>query len=189
MEKDVLDSFWGHLQDYTPKNSTNLVMKSSVKVEEMRRSIIHKARIVSLYRFYTRLPIDSFNEATKKAQFHRLFVCNAEGTFPGISQLSQNAAFLVSFLIENPDCFAQTVLSRVQSPDFDVLVMSTIPSVFAFFSSDEQLKNAFAFYCEIARQSKASDCVRIPEPFSIRSRLSDFLSMLWRGFATDFSWT
>jgi hypothetical protein len=153
------------LREYVPKNTTNLVAKASLKIEETRREIIHKCRVISLYPFCTRLPIDSFSETTKRDHFHKLFACGANGAFPGVSQLSQNAAFLVSYLLADPALLVTAVIERRNFSDFEVLVMSTIPAIFGFFSSDEQLWNAYLFYREVVKRAEPADSVRILTPF------------------------
>jgi hypothetical protein len=74
-----------------------------------------------------------------------------------------------------------------------LIVRTSVPSFFSFFSCDEQLDNAHNFYDEISKQAKADLAVRIIDPFfnspSTFRFLEHALDRFFRTFLLDFAVT
>jgi hypothetical protein len=108
---------------------------------------------------------------------------------PGISQFSQNAACLISHIVQNPHIFANVVTSYAADPDFDALVQMTIPSLFGYFSSEEQLSKALDFSTQVCQFASPAVCVCILEPFFNSGATWRFLEhsfdRFFRGFFLD----
>jgi hypothetical protein len=176
------------LGDFVPKKSTALISDTSASIERVRRDIILHSRQISLHLWYSSPRRESIARSPRE-YFRALFRCRNQGTFPGISQLSQNSAFLINSLVNKPEIFAEVVTACVSQSGFDSLIQMTIPALFAFFSSDEQLTKALSFYRQVCRTAKPDVCVRILEPFfnspATFRFLEHALARFFRGFLLD----
>jgi hypothetical protein len=85
--------------------------------------------------------------------------------------------------------FAKVVTACVSQSGFESLIQMTVPSVFAFFSSYEQLTKALRFYRKVCRTANPDVCVRILEPFFNSAATFRFLEhaldRFFRGFLLD----
>jgi hypothetical protein len=188
-ENSSLDVLCERLREFVPKNSMILISKTDMSIERLRRDIILHSRQICLHLWYSSSRHDSMVRSRSREHFRSLFHCPNQSTFPGVSQLSQNMAFLISYLTKFPAVFAQVVNRCATQSRFDALVQMTIPSVFAFFSSAEQLTKALHFYNEICRIAEPGVCVRVLEPFfnsaaTVRF-LENALDHFFRGFLLD----
>jgi hypothetical protein len=160
-----MDALYDRLLELVPKSVSTLDSSTSASAEKLRRTVICSSRIVTLFSYVSSLPEDSLVHFGSADRLQNVFHPPDHGSFPGSSQFSQNTAFVVTFLMDNPDVFAESILSQSASPDFDYLVCSCLPSIFCYFCTDETLSQAFQFYSKIAELADPNLCIRIFTPF------------------------
>jgi hypothetical protein len=165
-----------------------------MSVDALRREIIANSRIVSLRRhFDSRVSKGTFAFPVMRDHYRSLFFCGYRETFPGISHLCQNAAFLLSHVLEHPALFAEAIVNCTHEFDCSVLILETIPSLYGFFSSNEQLNFAVEFYKSVVQLAEPEVAIRMIEPFfnstaTFRFREHAF-DQFFRGFLLDVSVT
>jgi hypothetical protein len=99
----------------------------------------------------------------------------------------------VIYLLEFPKMFASAIVHRSRSPELNLIIHTSLLAIFGFFSSDEQLDNAFHFYQHVSDFAKPDVAVRIIEPFfnsPATFRFLEFaLDRFFRDFMLDFAVT
>lgn len=153
------------LHSHVPQRPELLLATCNANLNAIRREIIKKQRIISLYQYVKAQPDDLPFLPPPQKRTQWLFRPNDTGSFYGSSQLSQNTSFLISFLQDNPEKFARVVVGRAKSPDFKHIISAVIPSIFGFFSSAEQLDYAHCFYANVLDIAPPALAVEILEPF------------------------
>ena len=148
MEADAQKSYFQFLLSNVPSNTESLTFVCNSSLNELRKSIIRGHRIITLYDYYlTSLYRDDkdINLTDHKAAYG-IFNHKEANTFIGISQLSQNSSFLITYIHENLEWFAKAVLDSSKMSNFQHIISVSIPSLFGFFSSSEHLDYAHCFY-------------------------------------------
>jgi hypothetical protein len=87
-----------------------------------------------------------------------------QSTFTGVSQLSQNASFSMTHLLEKPALSVRTVMNRSKHLEFNFITHTSVPFFFSFFRV-MGIWNVHSFYEKIQKQAKADLAVRIKDPF------------------------
>jgi hypothetical protein len=156
---------YDELQSIVPQSSPFLVSTTMSDVDRLRRRVIQNSRFVSLHHFLFSLPDDLLRQFQSRDRLDILLQPRDRPAFPGISQLSQNTAFLLSFLADHPAIFAKAAVSAAKTPEFEFIAGEVIPAFFAFFSSAEQLDLAQQFYQEVSNLANPVLSVQILSPF------------------------
>jgi len=112
-------------------------------VEKLRKEIIGLNRTISLFL----LSDDCINRPFDKGEYDVfLNSLNNSGVFIGVSQISQNANFVLTFVLDNLEIFVEVIMNKFSSPNFREISQEILPPLFSFFASDEDLDTAAQFY-------------------------------------------
>jgi hypothetical protein len=93
---------------------------------------------------------------------------------------------MLSSLLDSPRFFAQCILTRQDYSDFEHIIRCIVPSVFGFFSSEEHLTHALAFYSHLVEQAKPQLAVLILRPFFHSAATFRFLEFALDDFFKTF---
>jgi hypothetical protein len=169
-----------------PRTTGASISNTATLLEKLRRDVIAKSRLITLYPYLLNLPEEHLAYFAFPDRMQNLFEPLDQGTFTGVSRLSQNAAFLVSHLLEFPKMFASAIVRRARSSEHNLIIHTSLPAIFGFFSSDGQLDNAFHFYQHVSDLAKPDLAVRIIEPFFNSPSTFRFLEFALDRFFRDF---
>lgn len=124
-----------------------------------RQRILEKVRQTTLLRYYTKN-----NVVINKELFEKIFKPKDGSIQRGFSHHVQNCAFLSCFLQDRPEILADVILKNFNSPNFSYYVSVLVPSLFCYFSSEEQLQTAQIFYLNIIEKGKPEAVAKVLQP-------------------------
>ena len=163
--------------DLLSSRTAALSNEHGVFVQKISQNIVSNARIAVLSLTSTknsRKNSKGKNE-TVEENIRKIFQPTQIMSFFGLSQLSQNTGFLLSFLYDRADIFVHILKLNQKKPIFTHLVQLVIPSFFGFFSSYEHLENAFKFYRTVIETLDKETAKTVLKPFFLSAPLFRFV--------------
>lgn len=147
------------LEAIDPKNPITLINNCKKATDITRTNIILKGKSVCLFNYFFG-GIETDDKAKKEMpSVHELLKLSISKAFIGISQISQNASFLITHLHQNPDKFVDLIIESSKTPEYLYFVQVVVPSIFGFFSSNEHLDLAFNTYMPLIEKAPSNICV------------------------------
>ena len=147
------------LESIAPKNPITLINNCKKSTDTTRTNIILKGKSVILFNYF--FSIDEKDDKVRKdtPSVHELLKLSISKAFIGISQISQNASFLITHLHQNTEAFVTLIIESSKTPDYLYFVQVVVPSIFGFFSSNEHLDLALNTYMLLIEKAPNNLCV------------------------------
>lgn len=141
----MYEELYNKYTNLVPQHSKSSTSDVKKQTEKLRNEILLQCRTVINYH------VQNYINQLKKPKMQIDFNLNPKlsSIFLGISQISQNGSFLLSYLFKNPSIFGQIILKSFETPQFLQFVHQVLPAFFGYYSSHEQLDYAYNVYSQI----------------------------------------
>lgn len=160
-----IDEKYKYMNKFVVKTSEYLDNSLTTTAEAMRYNIIRKHRLAIMISMINHF--DDYEQLIKDEESMRNFILEPqEITPPTISpQMIQQASQLITQIHANLSGFAAAVSEVTKPSELNMLVNSSIPSLFGYFASPEHLQLGFSFYMNVLSTGPKKLRPRILYPF------------------------
>ncbi|EAY19583.1 hypothetical protein TVAG_228460 [Trichomonas vaginalis G3] len=146
---EELYQYYEYLLKYVPRSAELLLSQNAKDVEHIREQIILTHRAISL--IPTLLNKTQYSNYLPDKTERPTFVFKPTLVVPPrvSPQLLQQASHLFQFIHSNPIALLDALLNEKDTPLFNYIIHSSLPSLFGYYSSQEHINFAFTFYAQV----------------------------------------
>ena len=173
------DEYLNMLLKTVPMNVNKIKGELKNELSEIRKNLIRKSRIATLFDFFMRKPLQKKSKQLSSTQkkrkkhdvllpqknFKNLFQPNELHAHIWLTSLAQNSSFLINYFYHKPSLFVQLLIDNAKHPSYDYLISCILPSLFGYFASSEQIDYAYCFYMILIDNAQPNIVIPILRPF------------------------
>lgn len=157
--------------------------RCTTEMHDVRTSIVMTERS-SILTFFALA--NSQNEIDKSIPLEYIVNPSSMSHVRGFSQTAQNCSFLLGFLMDRPDIFANVIKKSFKNPNFPFICRCVIPAIYGFFTSDELLDYATCFYRQVIEVTPGDVAIQVLEPLFVSSVTYRYRESVLNAFFNQF---